>query len=121
MLLLLIDTSRPRARVVLARGTTVIAQRTWEIGRDLGTRLLQEIDAVLQEGGVVLDQIDRIAVHQGPGSFSALRMGVVTATMLAHASGVVLVAVYGHSVEDMLAKVLGATPVEIVVPVYKDR
>jgi tRNA threonylcarbamoyladenosine biosynthesis protein TsaB len=57
------------------------------------TRLLAMVAEVLGEGGVTWEDVDRIAVGLGPGTFTGLRVGVATARGLAHSRGVELVGV----------------------------
>ncbi|HEU5139501.1 MAG TPA: tRNA (adenosine(37)-N6)-threonylcarbamoyltransferase complex transferase subunit TsaD [Bacillales bacterium] len=57
------------------------------------------IEAALEEAGMSLDQIDAIAVTQGPGLVGALLVGVNAAKALAFAHGIPLIAVHhiaGH-------------------------
>lgn len=118
-MLLLIDTSQPEARVILARNHIVLAERSWDSGQDLSIRLLQALSAVLHEAHMTLDQIDRIAVNRGPGSFSALRTGVVVATLLSFAVGLELVAVDTGTVERLLSEAGTAQPATIIKPRYE--
>ena len=50
-------------------------------------RLLCSIQQLMQETGVGWEQIDAIAVSDGPGSFTGLRIGLATAKGLAMATG----------------------------------
>jgi tRNA threonylcarbamoyladenosine biosynthesis protein TsaB len=72
------DATAPDARVVLrhARMTTGHAEA-----------LMPMIDAVLGEAGLVAGDIDRIAVTNGPGTFTGTRIGVAAARALALATG----------------------------------
>src|SRR5438128_5444454 len=56
-------------------------------------RLLPVIDEALRQGGVRLEQIGCVAVHNTPGLVGALLVGVSCAKMLALALGVPLIAV----------------------------
>jgi tRNA threonylcarbamoyladenosine biosynthesis protein TsaB len=67
------------------------------------TRLLGMIAEALGQGGVSWEQVERIAVGLGPGTFTGLRVGVATARGLAHSRGVELV-----GVSSLRALALGA-------------
>src|SRR2546425_5892250 len=56
-------------------------------------RLLPVIDEALRTGGIRLDQIGAVAVHNTPGLVGALLVGVSAAKMLALALEVPLIAV----------------------------
>lgn len=100
MLILLIDTSRPQAAVVLAGDGKVLANAYLEADRTLGKNLLKGVEEVLMKADKTLENVDRVAAHEGPGGYSALRLGVVTAMALAQALGKELVAVSGGSAEE---------------------
>ena len=56
-------------------------------------RLLQLVEEALSAAGACWDDIDRIAVGVGPGSFTGLRLGIATARGLAQARDLPLVGV----------------------------
>jgi tRNA threonylcarbamoyladenosine biosynthesis protein TsaB len=57
------------------------------------TRLLPLISRLLDEAGLGWEQIDRIAVGLGPGTFTGLRIGLATAKALGQATRIPLVGV----------------------------
>jgi N6-L-threonylcarbamoyladenine synthase len=76
---------------------------------------LELIDAVtadaLEQAGVTLDEIERVAVTRGPGLIGALLVGVASAKALAAARGLSLTPVdhlHGH----VVASTLGDDPIE---------
>jgi tRNA threonylcarbamoyladenosine biosynthesis protein TsaB len=87
-----IDTSSDRAGVALFDGheTTVLA---WNAHRNHTVDTLAQLDHLLRLAGVPLHQLDGIAVATGPGSFSALRVGLSIAKGLVFSLGVPLVGV----------------------------
>jgi tRNA A37 threonylcarbamoyladenosine modification protein TsaB len=81
MAMLLIDTSASEAVLRLYDQETLMAEKKWSNSPELGKRLLREIDGFVQQN----IPITRIAVNAGPGGYSSLRIGVITATLLAYA------------------------------------
>lgn len=57
------------------------------------SRLLPLCDEVLEQAGIGFDDLERLAVGIGPGTFTGLRIGVATARGLAQASGIPVVGV----------------------------
>ena len=64
------------------------------------TRLLGLVDEALAAVGLELDELDRLGVGVGPGSFTGLRIGIATARALAQAADLPLA---GVSTLDALA------------------
>ena len=56
-------------------------------------KLLSLIEGLFAETGSAWQQVDRIAVGIGPGTFTGLRIGIATAQALAQATGIELVGV----------------------------
>lgn len=57
------------------------------------TRLLPLVARVFERAAIGWDDVDRIAVGIGPGTFTGLRIGIATARALAQARGIPLVGV----------------------------
>lgn len=74
---LALDTASPLVSVALAVTDRVLAQRRAEQLHSSAT-LLQLVDAVLDEAGATLDELEGVAVLRGPGSFTGLRVGLAT-------------------------------------------
>lgn len=88
---LAIETSGPVASIALADDREIVADDRFESRQTLSVHLLARLDKVLRDAGLLLRQVDRIAVGLGPGSFTGLRIGVTTARTLAHALGIRIV------------------------------
>ena len=82
-----IDTSTD-VRVGLADDSGVLAARAVTDSRAHAEQLMPLIRAALAEAGVTLADLDSIVVGVGPGPFTGLRVGVVTAQALGFALGV---------------------------------
>jgi tRNA threonylcarbamoyladenosine biosynthesis protein TsaB len=81
--------------LALADGTLLQARDDPQQGERPGhaTRLLPLVDGLLVEAGLGWDQVERIAVGVGPGTFTGLRIGIATARALAQSLDVELVGV----------------------------
>lgn len=118
--LLLIDTHALEACVMLADADGNIRHEvTWLADKTLGVKLLSAIDEMLAKVGAQWGSIKRLAVHEGPGHYSALRTGVVTASFLASEKPLELVAISGEQKEDWLRQAKNAAPVSVVKPNYE--
>ena len=100
MLLLGLDTATPAVTVAVCDGMRTLAESTAPDDRRHSELLVPAIASVLREAGVTVGDIGGIAVGVGPGPFTGLRVGLVTARML----GVVIaVPVHGVCTLDALA------------------
>ncbi|MGW6916581.1 tRNA (adenosine(37)-N6)-threonylcarbamoyltransferase complex dimerization subunit type 1 TsaB [Kitasatospora sp. NPDC054939] len=88
MLLLAFDTATPAVTAAVHDGTAVLAETDQVDARRHGELLLPAIDRVLREAGVDKHALTGIAVGVGPGPYTGLRVGLVTAAALGHALGV---------------------------------
>ena len=100
MLLLAFDTATPAVTVALHDGTRVLAETTELDPRRHGELLAPGIAAVLQQAGADRRDLTDLAVGTGPGPFTGLRVGLVTA----HALGLALsLHLHGVCTLDVLA------------------
>lgn len=99
-MLLAFDTATPSVTVALHDGTDVVAELTSDHTMKHGEQLAPLIDLVMTDAGIVRQDLTAIAVGVGPGPFTGLRVGLVTARTL----GFVLeIPVYGVCTLDVLA------------------
>lgn len=107
-MLLAFDTASPTVTVALHDGTEVVAAATAEIGMRHGEQLAPLIEQVLASAGITPAGLTGIAVGVGPGPFTGLRVGLVTARTLGH---VLDVPVHGVCSLDAIAAEAVATGV----------
>ncbi|MGW0909752.1 tRNA (adenosine(37)-N6)-threonylcarbamoyltransferase complex dimerization subunit type 1 TsaB [Streptomyces sp. NPDC002853] len=88
MLLLALDTATPAVTVALHDGSSVVAASSQVDARRHGELLLPAVDRVLAEAGRRLDAVTGIVVGVGPGPYTGLRVGLMTADTFGLALGV---------------------------------
>ena len=104
---LLIETSGMVGRVGLAQGAALLAQRSLDINYRHNRDLVPSIAAILQDIGWKPRQVEGVIVSRGPGSYTGLRVGMMSAKSFAFATGGELIAV------ETLACVARQAPPEI--------
>ena len=86
-MLLAVETTASAASAALFRDGALVAEREADAGKKHAQTVLPMIDALLEENGVPIAQIDLFAVDVGPGSFTGVRIGVSLINALAFATG----------------------------------
>lgn len=104
MLTLAFDTATDAATSAVVQDGTVLGERV-----SRAVRILEDVDALLDEAGVAATTLDGIVVGTGPGSYTGLRMGLITARALAFSLGVPVAGV--STLAALTAGSPGATPV----------
>lgn len=92
-LILGIDTSADRCSVGLAKGKSVLGDISLNAPREHSSLIIPSIDRLLKDNGLKVDDLEGIAVSQGPGCFTGLRVGVATAKTLAQALEIPIVGI----------------------------
>ena len=98
MLVLALDTATPTLVAGLARwsrdgGVEVLAERAVPSGNKHAELLTPAIRGVLDDAGLTMAALDAVVAGLGPGPFTGLRVGIVTALTLADARGLPVVGV----------------------------
>jgi tRNA threonylcarbamoyl adenosine modification protein YeaZ len=101
VLLLAFDTATPAVTVAVHDGARVLAESTVVDARRHGELLAPEIAAVLRAAAARPADLTAVAVGVGPGPFTGLRVGLVTALALGDALGI---PVSGVCTLDVLAR-----------------
>jgi tRNA threonylcarbamoyl adenosine modification protein YeaZ len=100
VLLLAFDTATPAVTVAVHDGTRVLAQAATVDARRQGELLAPYIEKVLAEAGADRAALTAVVAGAGPGPYTGLRTGLVTARVLASALGI---PAYGICTLDVIA------------------
>jgi len=93
MNILAIETSHLVGSVALARDGQIVAEESFQEGMVHGRELVPRLKDLVEHAGWSPSTLDLIAVSIGPGSYTGLRVGVMTAKTLAYATQTDVVAV----------------------------
>ncbi len=84
-LILALDTATEKGSLALAAGDELLAESFLRSPGTYLQNLLPAVEELLRAAGQSLQEIEAIAVSQGPGNFTGLRIGLATAKGLAWA------------------------------------
>ncbi len=104
MMILGLDTSEALGGAALYDERGVEVERMMRKPLRHAEVLLPLVDALLIEQGVSREDIDKVSVNRGPGSFTGLRIGLATAKGLCQGLGIPLVGVDGTMVYRLRAR-----------------
>ncbi|MER7132496.1 tRNA (adenosine(37)-N6)-threonylcarbamoyltransferase complex dimerization subunit type 1 TsaB [Streptosporangium saharense] len=128
MLVLAFDTATPAVTAALHDGERVLAESTTVDARRHGELLVPTIETVLREAGAVLADVTVVVAGAGPGPYTGLRVGLVTAQALATSLGVPAYGVctldavaYGSGLEEPFLVATDARRKEVFWGHYADR
>lgn len=93
MNILVIDTSNHVLGIAIMKNDQVVGQIMTNLKKNHSVRLMPAIEKLMAEVEMSVDELDRIAVAKGPGSYTGVRIGLTTAKTLAWALGTPVVGV----------------------------
>jgi tRNA threonylcarbamoyladenosine biosynthesis protein TsaB len=91
--LLLLETSAQAGQVALAEGDRLLEVRRLDEARRHARDLVPAVRDLLVRQGWQARALDAVLVSRGPGSYTGLRVGIMSAKTLAYASGCTLLAI----------------------------
>lgn len=104
MLVLAFDTATDVATVALVRAETVLGERA-----SRAVRVLEDVEGLLSNAGLRSEDVEGLVVGTGPGSYTGLRMGLITARTLSFSLDVPVAGV--STLAALSAGTAGAVPV----------
>lgn len=113
-----IDTSCKTTACGLVSDRDLLANYSVCDNKTHSVKLMPLIDSSLSSVGATIDNVDLIAVTNGPGSYTGLRIGVVTAKTFAYASDIPVV---GINTLDALSYPYTGDEDTVIVPIIDAR
>jgi len=92
-MLLAIDTATQYISLALFDGDRVLAERSWRAGRRHTVELMPNVVQMLEQARIGRLDLQALAVAQGPGSFTCLRVGLSVAKGLASSLDIPVIAI----------------------------
>jgi tRNA threonylcarbamoyl adenosine modification protein YeaZ len=118
MISLFLDTSNSKLTVAVIDEKSEVVKTFYsnEVKNELSIKVFEIIDKCINEASITAEDIDKIYVSNGPGSFTGIRIGVTIAKTFAWAKNKKIIPV--SSLE-----ILATTPVEdeVIVPMIDAR
>ena len=113
-----IESATKNCSVALAKdGKTILCKEIANEGYSHAERLHVFIEEIIKESGITFQDLTAIAVSQGPGSYTGLRIGVSAAKGLCYALGIPLIAVDTLQVLASQAKISNG----LIIPMIDAR
>jgi tRNA threonylcarbamoyladenosine biosynthesis protein TsaB len=118
--LLLLETSGRSGQVALAEGEALLAARRLDESRNHARDLAPAVADLLAGAGWKPRDVAAVVVSRGPGSYTGLRVGVMSAKAFAYAAGCALLAMDTFPVIAAQAPA-GADPIDIIADAQQQK
>lgn len=118
MITLYLDTTSNFLFSALIKDNNTIDEIKEKLDKDLSSLALHKINELLNNNGVTIDEISKIMVVNGPGSFTGIRIGLTIAKTLAWAKNIPIVPI--SSIEAMSQSCLDSS-IRYIAPLIDAR
>lgn len=116
MITLMIDTSNRPLSVAINEDGRMVAEINTTVKKTHSATIMVHINHLFEASGYKREDIDRIIVARGPGSYTGVRIGVTIAKTLAQALGVEL-----YSVSSLAVIAASSGAIGNVLPMFDGR
>lgn len=123
-MILCLETATPVCSVALNSACCTLAMRETEGQNAHSEKITNFIHEVMEEAKIDYPQLDAVAVSQGPGSYTGLRIGVSTAKGICYAADLPLMAIdtleaMAYGMKEKLSGQIG--PDDLLIPMIDAR
>src|SRR5699024_12406680 len=119
MKILAFDTSNQPLSVAVVEDENILTEQMINVKRNHSVQLMPAIDEALKQVKLTLDDLDRIAVAKGPGSYTGLRIAATVAKSLAWTKDIELVGV--SSLKVLVGNRFDENTGEMIIPIFDAR
>jgi tRNA threonylcarbamoyladenosine biosynthesis protein TsaB len=118
--LLLLETSGRTGLVAISEGEALLATRLLDESRNQARDLAPAVADLLAAAGWKPRDISAVVVSRGPGSYTGLRIGIMSAKTFAYAAGCALLAIDTFAVIAAQAPA-GADPLDVIADAQQQK
>lgn len=119
MIILTLRTDKPDSEIGLYDGEEKLVYKTWQAHRALAETLHAKVKALLDSQNLSWQDITGVAVYEGPGSFTGLRIGISFANALAYSNHAQIIGATGDGwLEDTIKALKSCKGKKQIVPEY---
>ena len=123
-MILCLETATPVCSVALNSACCTLAMRETEGQNAHSEKITNFIREVMEEANIGYSKLDAVAVSQGPGSYTGLRIGVSTAKGICYAAELPLMAIdtleaMAHGMKEKLGGQI--EPTDLLIPMIDAR
>ncbi len=118
MKILAFDSSNQPLTVAVIENEEILTEQIINVKNNHSLQLMPVIDEALKKAKVSIDEVDRIAVASGPGSYTGLRIAVTVAKSLAWSKDIDLVGI--SSLKVLAGNSLGDSN-KLIIPLFDAR
>ena len=127
MKILAIESASITASCAVSDGDSILGEFTLNHKKTHSEKLMPLIEELMSELGIKLQDIDVIAVSEGPGSYTGLRIGAAIAKSMAYAANIPIVkiptikslAANVYDVDKLIVPIMDAKAGRVYTGIYK--
>lgn len=122
MLLLCLNTASKQSAIALLENNRVLAETAWISNANESEKLLPGLEQLLTDSGKTWDDLTHIAIVEGPGGYTSLRVGITVANAIAWVKKIPMFSVSVFEIwENRLPKKAQKEPHAIAIAAGKDQ
>jgi len=119
--ILQLETSTEVCSVAISRDGKLLAIYESQVHNSHSEVITTLIEKCLTESGLTVDQVNAVAISDGPGSYTSLRVGTATAKGLCYGLGIPLIAIDSLQILAAGVNQVEIEPNDVIIPMIDAR